>query len=247
MYSGQGQSAYTPPPQLRLDVISEAWKLFTQKMGVWVGGSAIVLGISIAIQILSQGIGFALGLAGKGSDSSSIIAGLVGGLLGFISSIAEFGILVGMCRMAMKQIRGQEISVSDIFRPAAGWGAIAVAALLYSLGVGAGCVFCLVPGLLLLGLWLFTPVILGEEKVDGVEALRRSFEMLKGQMWLALGVGLVLHIVSGLGVIGCGVGYLFTFPLLPLSIALMYRDFAPETATPETSSQTPPTILGGER
>lgn len=251
MYSGQGQSAYTPPPRVRLDVLSQAWQLFSQQMGTWVL-SILVSGIPAAIILgIYYAVIFAVAYAGGGRNSDNIGQQILIQLSSIVVSTIVTGLhyffLSGMSKMALKQMRGEQIAVGDMFSPRAGLPAALVAGFLCALGITFGSYLCLVPGLLLGGLWMFVAPILAEQEIDGIGAMRKSFNLLKPDMWNALGVYFVLSLVAGLGGLLCGVGALFTYPLLPISLALLYRDFFPDEATPETSSSVPPTILGGER
>ena len=251
MYTGQGQSAYTPPPRVRLDVLSQAWQLFSQQMGTWVLSILVATIPAAIVMTIYYVFVFALAFSGGGRNGDNIGQQILIQLSSFFVSAIVAGMqyffLAGLTKMALKQIRGQQIAINDIFSPRAGLPAALVAGLLCALGITFGSYLCIVPGLLLAGLWMFVAPILADQQVDGIEAMRKSFNLLKPDMWNALGVYFVLSLVAGLGGLACGVGALFTYPLLPLSLALLYRDFFPDEATPETSSPTPPTVLGGER
>ena len=73
---------------------------------------------------------------------------------------------------------------------------------------------------------LFTFPILVRERGGAIAAMTTSWNMLKGDMWMALAFAFVTALLSGLGAIGCWIGIVFTLPLWPLAVAIVYRDFA---------------------
>ncbi len=117
---------YTPQRQINFEVFKAAWKLFEKNPAVWLVTMLVVMvAVGIPVLVLSLFIPF------------------IGGFLG---SIPGMIILVGMFRMAFKQIRGVEVSVGDAFdvqdvlAPAA--VAAAVFYLVQSIIVTAGILFC---------------------------------------------------------------------------------------------------------
>jgi uncharacterized membrane protein len=100
-----------------------------------------------------------------------------------------------------------------------------------------GVVLCIIPGLLLMSLFTFVFPLILEKKMGAFQAISTSFEMLKSQMWMALAHMLVISIISQAGVLLCGIGFLITFPLFVLCIAVTYRDFYPEGAIPDYRPQ----------
>jgi uncharacterized membrane protein len=79
---------------------------------------------------------------------------------------------------------------------------------------------------------MFTSLLIVDRGMDGIAAMRESWVALKGQ-WAMAGVFVVVvGIVAAIGIIGCGVGVLFTLPIAFRSVALLYRDFYPEGAAP---------------
>jgi len=249
MSYGQGQnSLYTPPPRVRLDVLSQAWQLVREQMGTWVLATFIAM---IPATILF-GIYYAVVIAAVVSDpgrGQNLPTGLnlAAYPVSFLVMMLQYYFLAGLSHMGLKQLRGEAIAVGDIFTPRAGAGAAILAGLLTGLGVLFGTYACLIPGLLLSGLWMLTAPILANEEISGVDAMKKSFATLKPDMWNALGVMFVLQLVAQVGTFACLIGGLVSYPLLPLSLAILYRDFFPDPEATEPRAPIAPTILGGER
>lgn len=104
-------------------------------------------------------------------------------------------------------------------------GDLIVVALLQTLAVGIGLALCILPALVAMGLLMFSIPLVVDRKASGVEAIRRSFEMLKSQWLMATLFYVVAATIGCGGILLCGVGLLFTLPLYFLSIAVAYEDF----------------------
>jgi hypothetical protein len=75
-------------------------------------------------------------------------------------------------------------------------GTLFVAGILAGLGIALGFVALIVPGLFLAARWsLVTPVVV-LEKLGATDALRRSWELVRGHTWTVLGVVLVTLLLA---------------------------------------------------
>ena len=68
-------------------------------------------------------------------------------------------------------------------------------------------------------------MIVDGRETSPVEALKASWNALKTDLLNTVLLVFVLGLAAAAGFLGCGVGLLFTYPLLPLGYALLYRDF----------------------
>jgi uncharacterized membrane protein len=134
-------------------------------------------------------------------------------------------LMTGMYRMAVNQVRGERIMLGDLFSgldqalPALG------ALILTALATMAGALFCFFPAYIVSGLLMLALPIMADQRVGPVDALTRSWQALRHDMWMATLFHIVLGFAAGLGVLLCGVGVVVTMPLLFLGHAIVYRDF----------------------
>ena len=239
MAYGDGPGSDRAPALIRFEVISEAWQKFQANMTPWILAALIqglILGTILGVfyvGIFAASFSSAMANQGK-QDPPAVNIGLQLGsnAFGLGLQAIQFPFLGGMVLMAIKQLRGQSIAPADVFAGFAQFGPLALAGILYGLGVQIGSLFCLVPGLLLAGLWMLTVPLIVDQGLDAITALKTSMKTLQPQMWPALGLYFVLSLVAGLGSFACLVGVIFTMPLLPLGIALLYKDFYPERFAP---------------
>ena len=226
---GGYQGGYPPPqPKIRFDVIGEAWKLFQQDAATWVVATLIYFVIVIGINFV---FGLFLGgaeIAASGSrDSFAMFPALFGArmIINIVSFIISVFLMGGMYRMATRKLRNQPISVNDMFSV----GDVLPSLLLGSFLVGIVCfigfLLCIIPGLIAGGMLMFSIPLIVDRGMGAVDAMSKSWNVLKGEMLMATLFYIVVSIVGVIGVLACGVGLLVTFPLLVLSVALAYRDF----------------------
>ena len=283
-YPGGYGGGYAPPMgRVDFSWLGQAWTLFTAQAGTWIGATflffligavlwllwAIPTGTLATVQQAYQTIlhptaphpptqtpliGFAV---------NHVLAVLVGGY-----NAVFFG---GVYRMALRQRRGEPISVLGLFSafpqalPLLMVGIVAPAIL----GLAAGlCVWLLhlylpisaavtiadmvvwLPGVVLGGLLMFAPLLVVDTGANAAGALLGSVRLLKGQWLMGILFYFVAALVGGLGVLVCGVGMLATYPLFLISIAVGYLAltqppvaYAPPSSYPAPGVWPPPPTI----
>ena len=223
------------PPRIG-EWLSEAFSLFGQQWQPWVGQGLVCLLIGYAPSFLGMiaymAIIFGSGLATASSSAppsstafTSMLAAM-GALYGgiFLSLFPLVYLWCGMSRSAAMQLRGEPIrtrdvfSAGDVYLPAL--GSTLVVGVLYMVGLA----FCILPGLLVLGLFSFVHPLVVEKRMGVMDALRTSWEVTKPQMWMYLLWHLLLIILASIGSYACYIGAAATLPIYVLAMMISYRD-----------------------
>ncbi len=89
------------------------------------------------------------------------------------------------------------------------------AVVLVALGVGLGLLAFIIPGLILAVRWVVVVQVVVVEDIRGADALRRSFELVRGQGWFAFALLLAANLI---------VGAISTLATLPLEYAARQAD-----------------------
>ena len=117
-------------------------------------------------------------------------------------------LLAGLINTALKQARGEAISVGDLF--SAGWATLPVLGALLLVGfiVAVGFSFFFLPGLILAAFtWLTVPLIV-TRRMGVIEALQMSFTIVARNFWLfllyTLVAGLIVSVLDAFGLILTG-------------------------------------------
>jgi uncharacterized membrane protein len=224
--------AYAPAPmtpRVRFEIIGEAWSLFQQQMGTWILSTFILFAITFSLSFLLSFTSSIFGLSTTGPDGEPNITPISVSFTMFtslITNVVTYFLLGGLYRMALKQLRGQEINVGDLFSAGDVFVPLFLSMLLYGISVAGGAIFCLIPGLLIGGLMMLAPILVVDKReTSPVQAIKASWNALRPEMLNATLFMFVLGIVSAIGLIGCGIGIIFSYPLFPLAHAILYRDF----------------------
>ena len=218
-----------PLPKVRMETIGEAWTLFQQQAGVWLGAGALLF---VAIFVVYGGGLFALMapfLTQKNPDPGLMIATIFGGMFVLIILLSVLGgaLSAGMYRMAIKQVRGEPIGIADLWAATDCMGPMIGASLLIGLSVSIGSQFFVIPGYILGGLWMLAAPLIADRKIGVIEAMTTSWKALQPDLVMAACYYFVLSLVASLGVFVLGIGAIATLPLFYLGLALVYRDFFP--------------------
>ena len=128
--------------------------------------------------------------------------------------------MIGLCRFALELSRNKHSEIEKIFSGFDQFAAGLIAYLLYSVAVFAGFIFFIIPGFILLAGLSQTFFILADNpKLDGVDALRQSWEMMDGHkgayiLFLLRFIGWIF-----LCVLTLFIGLLWLYPYMQVSFA----------------------------
>jgi hypothetical protein len=209
---------------VRFNVIGDAWRLYRRHWFVWslamlivLIGSSLVIGAVFAMLGFHRAesrVGFRLPLNPGVSALQYIVSTVIGGF--FVG---------GLIRMAGNQVRGRAPRIEDLFTITDVWVDVLLAALLYAAATFVGFMLCAIPGLIVAGLLMFSIPLVVESRLPATGAIMQSWNALKEQWLTATAFHCVLCLLSGSGVLLCGIGILLTGPLYSLSLAILHQEF----------------------
>jgi hypothetical protein len=219
-------------PGVYFDFITEAFDMIKKNMGVYVLGVFIA---SILSYLINLPFSFMTNTMLLGSPMGQMdpkkmpemnyamfpVAMLISIIPYSISQVINLG--VSLC--ALEEADTGSTSINTMFSGFRNFVPVAVTSLLYVLAVYVGLALCIVPGIYVAGALAFAPIIAAKEGLGPIQAMQRSYEMLKPHAWLYFCFMLVAVIVSFLGIIACCIGIIFTMPVMHICMALHYREF----------------------
>lgn len=210
-----------------MEVIGEAWKFLLAAPGQWIAATFLMVLLALLFAGPLYVLGFMQMIGKPNPEIEDILLMyafmILAALLGYVGQAVGFG---GMYHMALKQIQGEPAQLKDMFS-LGGSSLLAhiVVGFVISVGVVIGSIACYLPAFLIGGLLMFSQPILIHQKIGPWAALTQSWNLLKKHIWMAAAFYLVISLVASAGAIACGVGMLFSYPLYPLAVSLVYRDF----------------------
>ncbi len=225
------QAAYAPPtyavdgsgvmgnqPVDAGQVLSHAWKVWSENLGLLVGAMLVMLLISLALFGIYFGIRVALLAQGMDPLAMQALSFPLNVLLNAITTY----ISIGQTQMILKLIRGQPASVADLFGGGPRFWPVFGASILAGIALGIGFLLCIIPGIILaLMFWPFSYVL-----VDNKAGVTDSFSVASTITQGNRGTTFVLALASlGIGILGwlaCGIGIIFAAPLVSVMWATAY-------------------------
>lgn len=217
--------------------MSEAFTLFGREWLAWcliglvytiILSIPIVVGYVVIIAVVLTSVGAGAAAGGESGAGAAAVGAILGVMIGvFVLLVLVYAVHAwlhaGMVRAAIKQLRGEQFSVGDLFSGGDVTVPAIITELIYFLGYMVGAMLCIVPGYLLAGMWVFAPPLVVDRRMTPGEALRTSFEVTKPHMWMYL-VWFLLYVlvVSAGSVVGFGV--IATLPIGHLMLMIAYRD-----------------------
>lgn len=198
------------------DAVSYGWNAYWQFAGPMVLIAVVILAVNVVLGVIAQA-------------TDSLGALIVLQVLGFVVGII---VTMGLIRAALAVTEGRTPNVNMLLETD-GFGPYLIASILVGLGVLAGLILLIVPGIILAIVWhFFGYVIVQEPTMRATDAMRRSAEITEGYRWQLLGLGLVLFLINIVGALACGVGLIFTYGITAISVAWTYKTLSGQPIAP---------------
>lgn len=220
------------PAEVRFGRISDAFKVAAERQGTW---ALIILVFLILSYAINFGIAFAVqgvtvALMGGNEANADNPAAVIGVLflmvLQFLAQVVVGAYFTaGLYKTATKQIRGGSISVGDLFSGGDVTGQMVVATIGVAVLTLIGFLLLIIPGFIVIGRLILTYPLVADGRLKATDAMKASWNALRGQTFKALVFNLLAGLVAALGLLLLIIGYLITGPVYFIAISLVYADF----------------------
>lgn len=175
------------------ELLDEAFGLYRRHLLLFV---LLAAGVVVPVDLIVSGIG--LGQLTSGYDSSPDVGTQL--VPAVVSALVTVPLITAMNVRAV-------VAIADGHPPSPGQAAregldlftpVLVAVLLASAGIMLGILALIVPGIILAVHWSVVAQVVTVEGERGPAALRRSWDLVRGDAWWVLGVLLVTNIIASL-------------------------------------------------
>lgn len=177
-------------------MLSSAWGLFTENVGILIGATALVWAI------IAVAGGFTWGLA------HVVLTGPM---------------LLGYAALILGVARGQHPDFNVLFSGFQRFLPALIANLLISVFCAIGTTLCIIPGIFVMMVYKLTYFYMHDKALDFWPAMEASRKTIMKDFGAWLIVLLVVMGINAAGAMVCGVGLLVTFPVTSLMLALAYE------------------------
>jgi uncharacterized membrane protein len=220
-----------PPPGASWspgDAWGFAWKVITKRYTT----VALPLVVGILVQailgnIVSGGGSFALTILNEQGllepTALPLLNIAVSSFGGLVSVVVAAFMAGGFVNTALKAARGQPTSFGDPFSGGRTFMPMLIAIIVGGIVTMVGLLLCFVPGVIVaLGISLNSMLVV-DQNLGGVDALKKSWEMTKGHKVNIFLFGLIGLLVFVAGALACGIGALLvSMPMGYVAFAHMY-------------------------
>ncbi len=203
-------------------LLTARWQVWCVMMGIFVLPIGMVYGFSQYISLKTQPriTGSFLEIMSR-SMTQSLTIGI---LTAFVVAIVASVFVGGLYRAAIKQARGEEIEISDLFSGVGLYVKVLVAMLIIGFLEYVGTMMCFFPAFIVRGMTFLTIPLIVDKGMEPLDALKASFEATKSDWLMWTLVGFVIPLLAALGIFACGVGFIFSYGLLFTCSGVAYRD-----------------------
>ncbi len=232
-------------PQIDIGWLVRGWDSFKEKAGTWV---AVMLLVGLVLAPFLVGLAFLTGYAQymiatfqtilhgtpAPPQTFSIMIRRTGGDLLFSLLAGAMGYLGFGCyyRLALSQLRSEPVNVGTAFSALRSALPLLVVGVAVQVMYVIGSYLCLLPGLIVQGLFMFAPLLVLDRGLGPVSALAESFSLVKSQWVMAAVFYFLGQLLAGVGGLLLGVGAFITYPLFILGVTIAYLTFTQPPAPP---------------
>jgi hypothetical protein len=228
---------------IRLDVGGVLRRVFS----IYVEQASVLMPAAAAVFVFTGILSTLLTNAGAGLRFVSLLISLIATTL-FTGMVVE---LVADVRDGRR-----DSSAGQLLRTVAPViGQLIIVAIAAAAGVVIGLIALVVPGLILITVWSLAAPVVVIERPPGLQALRRSRELVRGNGWQVFGVILVVDVLvaivaaaievaadaagTGVGIVVTVIIGVLTAPFAALAAAVMYFDLKGEAAASPSLESSP--------
>lgn len=232
-FTGQ-TGAPTRPPGAYLDYISDAFNIVKSNAGVYVVGTLLIIVASWVIQFgFSLIISLVMGTSMSNGQptGANIGATLLLMLIMIVPNAIVQMLIYGLSAAAVEQLDTGATSLNTVFGVLKNGVNLFLTLLLMTMAIYAGFLLCIIPGFFVAGALWMAPSFCIQENLGPIDALKKSWDVSKPRAFPLFGVMFVCGLVNIIGLIACGVGLLWTIPIIYVVQAMHYRDHRNSTFT----------------
>ena len=132
--------------------------------------------------------------------------------------------MIGLYMYCSKRLLGRPAELGDLFKGFSWFVPSLVAMLLIGLLVNVGMLLCIIPGLVVMAMYMFAYHFIFDKGLDFWPAMQASHEVVKKNYFGFTMFIVVLGLLNLAGVLLCLVGVFFTMPITYVAISAAYRD-----------------------
>jgi len=201
------------------DAVSFGWQTLKENLGFLVLAMLVIW----LIQIVFSGPQSAFWMYGSAG------AQVAGAIFSLLSIIVGIFVTIATVKIGLRYCDSQKADWPDLVEGYTKFWDVLIGSILYGLLVLAGLILLIIPGIYWAIRYHFFPYLIIDRDMRPVEAIKKSGQMTRGVWWHLFVFWLAAIGIEIIGAILCGIGLLFTTPIVLVAVAYVYRTLLSET------------------
>lgn len=225
---GQSRRRGLPADLEAGEVISTSWEIYKDNFGLIFGGAMVYL-LCVSGAMVGAYIGTVVSallgtaLANSIHPAAGVGAGILLGVIVWLLAIGFMGFVgIGHSQFLLNAVTGRRAEIGDLFSGKSYALRMLGCSILFQLMFLVGYALCIVPGVLVMLMYWPYHYVLVDRDPPGVGCLSQAKELTDGRWGQLVIIGLAAWGVQIVGQLACGIGLLFSTPLLGLFGAVAY-------------------------
>ena len=143
-----------------------------------------------------------------------------------IGSLFQIFLSLGFIRLLLNIIDKKEYKIKQLFssvRSLRHFVYFAMAVFIYAVLTSIGMLLFIIPGLILLVVFIFVQYLIAEEKAEFFESFKKSYNMTQGNRWKIFLLMIVIIFFNIFGTMAFFIGLAITIPMSYIIYARLYR------------------------
>jgi hypothetical protein len=145
----------------------------------------------------------------------------------------------GYCLMVLSAMRkaDKKIELNDMFKMMNKFAPLLGLFFLQGLAIFAGLIFLIIPGVLLMTMWLYSYFMMIDKNTGVIESLRASWNLVKGKgFWMNLTLAVIYILINGASGQIPYVGWLLNLFMVPFGVLLITSAYMQQAVQQPVSS-----------
>lgn len=213
-------------------VLEKSWKLFKNNVNFCLGAGAIFFAVTLFLNVATELVKTSLGFNEEALIESfsfeqfmEFLPGLL--IISLVSLVVSVILKLGLLKVFLNLVDGGRPALNDLWSTTRFLPEYFGAVLLMAVPIIIGFILFIVPGFYLYLRWQFFSILIVDQNLGPIEALKTSWRLTRGRavdMFLMFAVLAALVLAGSLFI---GVGLILTLPLSLIFFASVYRILNP--------------------
>lgn len=188
------------------------WETFKARPWFFIGASAIIIFAHLVASVLSTVFDF-----GGSYEDPSILADVADVLL---SAPIDMGVIAFFLAAHADP---KTVRYPALWQHRWPYWKFIGAYLLASIAMLVGLILLIVPGVIAAVVLMFSTIVVIDQGLGPIEAMKESVRISRGHFWPLLGLGVLLTLITVAGILALGVGLLIALPVIMIALVHAYR------------------------